>query len=207
MMANPGLNRRGWWLAGAVVGVILLVATAMMSIIGGADGARAAIRFTARTSLLLFLLAFAASALHRFWPNAITAWVRRYRRYLGLSFAGSHLVHAVAILAYLQADPVGFHASQQPIGYVINGIGYAYIIAMAATSFDRSAALIGPVAWRWLHLTGSYFLWFAFAKSYFPRAFMDPFYIPFAGVLLLAVAMRLAAAITAPRPAAASQMQ
>ena len=36
-----------------------------------------------------------------------------------------------------------------------SGIGYAFIIAMAATSFDRSAAAIGPRAWRILQYFGA----------------------------------------------------
>ena len=55
------------------------------------------IRFTARTSLLLFCLAFSAAALARLWPNAWTRWQRRNRRYLGVTFAASHGIHAVAI--------------------------------------------------------------------------------------------------------------
>lgn len=113
-MANRMREQRGWWLVGAIVSAILVVALITMSVLPPAEGARAAIRFTARTSLVLFLLAFTASALHRFWLCGVTVWLRRNRRYLGLSFAGSHLVHAVAILAYLQADPAG---SATPISW------------------------------------------------------------------------------------------
>jgi hypothetical protein len=77
--------------------VVLLMAAAITFGIGGSDGARAAIRFTARTSTILFLFAFTASALHRFWPGRVTRWIRLNRRYLGVSFAGSHAVHAMAI--------------------------------------------------------------------------------------------------------------
>jgi ABC-type multidrug transport system fused ATPase/permease subunit len=53
------------------------------------DGVRMVIRFTARTSLLFFCLAFGAAALARIWPNAWTQWQRRNRRYLGVTFAAS----------------------------------------------------------------------------------------------------------------------
>src|SRR5919109_3608715 len=72
------------------------------------DGVRMVIRFTARTSLLLFCLAFAAAALALLWPNAWTRWLRRNRRYLGLSFAASHAIHAVAIVAFAKMDPARF---------------------------------------------------------------------------------------------------
>ena len=64
------------------------------------DGVRMVIRFTARTSLLFFCLAFSAAALARLWPNAWTRWQRRNRRYLGVTFAASHGIHAVAIAAF-----------------------------------------------------------------------------------------------------------
>jgi len=69
------------------------------------EGIRMVIRFTARTSLLLFCLAFGAAALARLWPNAWTRWQRRNRRYLGVSFAASHGLHAVAIAAFAAMDP------------------------------------------------------------------------------------------------------
>ena len=48
-------------------------------------------------------------------------------------------------------------------------IGYAIIIAMAATSFDRAAAAIGPRAWRALHLLGGYYLCAQFVVSFGKR--------------------------------------
>ena len=71
------------------------------------DGVRMVIRFTARTSPLFFCLAFSAAALARLWPNAWTRWQRRNRRYLGVSFAASHGIHALAILTFAQMDPTG----------------------------------------------------------------------------------------------------
>ena len=107
---------------------------------------------------MLFCLAFGAAALARLWPNAWTRWQRRNRRYLGLSFAASHAIHAVAIVVFAKMDPAGFVEATSPASYIFGGIGYAVIIAMSATSFDRTATLIGPRAWRTLHLVGGYYL-------------------------------------------------
>jgi sulfoxide reductase heme-binding subunit YedZ len=126
------------------------------------DGVRMVIRFTARTSLLLFCLAFSAAALARLWPNAWTRWQRRNRRYLGVTFAASHAIHLFAIACFAVMDPVGYAASTTIASYIFGGIGYAFIIAMTATSFDRTAALLGTRAWRILHLTGGYYLLFQF---------------------------------------------
>lgn len=157
------------------------------------EGVRMVIRFTARSSLLLFCLAFSAAALARLWPSAWTCWQRRNRRYLGLSFAASHAIHAVAIVAFAKADPAGFAEATSAASYIFGGIGYAVIIAMSATSFDRSAALIGPRAWRALHLVGGYYLWFQFMVSFGKRVPAMPLYAAFLVPLLAVMALRLIA--------------
>ncbi|OAF18002.1 hypothetical protein [Bradyrhizobium neotropicale] len=163
------------------------------------EGVGMVIRFTARSSLLLFCLAFGAAALARLWPNAWTHWQRRNRRYLGLSFAASHAIHAVAIIAFAKMDPVGFAAATSAASFIFGGIGYTFIIAMSATSFDRTAVLIGPRAWRALHLVGGYYLWFQFMVSFGMRV---PAMLPYAAFLLplLAVmALRMIAMAAHPR--------
>ena len=64
---------------------------------GGEEGVRASIRLTARTTALLLLVVFPASALLRRWPGSATRWIVRNRRYLGLSLAVSHGYHALFI--------------------------------------------------------------------------------------------------------------
>ena len=49
-------------------------------------------------------------------------------------------------------DPAGYAAATSIASYIFGGIGYAFIVAMAATSFDRTAAAIGPRAWRPPHI-------------------------------------------------------
>jgi DMSO/TMAO reductase YedYZ heme-binding membrane subunit len=163
------------------------------------EGVRMVIRFTARSSLLLFCLAFSAAALARLWPNAWTRWQRRNRRYLGLSFAASHAIHAVAIVAFARMDPAGFAEATSAASYIFGGIGYAFIIAMSATSFDRTAALLGPRVWRTLHLVGGYYLWFQFMVSFGKRVPAMPLYAAFLIPLLAVMALRLIAMAAHPR--------
>lgn len=157
------------------------------------EGVRMVIRFTARSSLLLFCLAFGAAALARIWPNGWTRWQRRNRRYLGLSFAVSHGIHAVAIAIFAKLDPAGFADATSAVSYVFGGIGYAFIIAMSATSLDRTAALIGPRAWRTLHLMGGYYLWFQFMVSFGKRVPTMPLYAAFLLPLLIVMMLRMIA--------------
>src|SRR5580700_1725543 len=97
-------RRQQYWFEGWRLFAVLAVTLAGLSIwIAGmrqfeVEGVRMVIRFTARTSLLLFCLAFGAAALARLWPNAWTRWQRRNRRYLGVTFAASHAIHAIAIV-------------------------------------------------------------------------------------------------------------
>ena len=188
----------GWKL----FGVLTLTLIALCLWIAGmrhfeVDGVRMVIRFTARTSLFFFCLAFSAAALARLYSSAWTRWQRRNRRALGVTFAASHGLHAIAIGAFAAMDPAGFAASTNLASYVFGGIGYAVIIAMTATSFDATAAAIGARAWRMLHLLGGYYLWLQFMVSFGKRIPDMPLYALFLIPLLAVFALRMIA--MAPR--------
>src|SRR6478609_6012841 len=197
-------TRQNWFEGWRLFAVLTLTLLALSVWIAGmrqfeVEGVRMVIRFTARSSLLLFCLALSAAALARLWPNAWTRWQRRNRRYLGLSFAASHAIHAVAIVAFAKMDPAGFEEATSAASYIFGGIGYAFIIAMSATSFDRTAALIGPGTWRVLHLVGGYYLWFQFMVSFGKRVPAMPPYAAFLIPLLAVMALRLIAMAAHPR--------
>ena len=191
--------RRGDWFEGwRLFTLLTLILTGLCVWIAGmrgfeVEGVRTVARFTARSSLLLFCLAFSAAALALVRPNAWTRWLRRNRRQLGVTFAASHALHAIAIIAFAMMDPAGFAVATNLASYVFGGIGYAIIIAMAATSFDRSAAAIGPRAWRALHLWGGYYLWAQFVVSFGKRIPAMPLYAAFLVPLLVVMALRLIA--------------
>jgi methionine sulfoxide reductase heme-binding subunit len=193
----------GW----SLTGVLALAVTVMAFAIATAhqfdiEGLRAVIRATARTSLLLFCLAYTASALHRLWPGAWTRWQRRNRRYLGVAFGASHGVHAVAIVSLVLAAPELFGAVASTDMLIFGGLGYAVIVAMVATSFDRTAALIGPRAWRILHATGAHFVWLSFIITFGKRTGPHPAYWGFIALLALMMVLRLVAwRVSARRPA------
>ena len=161
----------------------------------GEQGLRMALHFTARSSLILFLLAFSASSLARLWPGPGTQWLLRNRRYLGLSFAASHALHGMAIIAFAETAPLAFHEATSPVTFIFGGIGYAFILAMSATSFDRTAAAIGPRAWKLLHRTGAFYLWAQFVVSFIKHLDGMPIYFAFLGLLAPAMALRIAAAL------------
>jgi len=184
----------GWRLF-AVLTLTLIALCVGLAGIGHFDinGVRMVVRFTARTSLLFFCLAFSAAAFARLWPNGWTRWQRRNRRYLGVTFAASHTLHAIALAAFAAIDPAGFSAATNLASYVFGSFGYAVIAAMTITSFDRTAAAIGPRAWRILHLVGGYYLWIQFMISFGKRVPGMPLYSVFLIPLVVVMAVRLIA--------------
>lgn len=64
--------------------LLALLTVSMLLAQPDAEGARRLIRLTARLSLVLFLLAFVASAWWRRWPGAMSAALMRQRRQVGL---------------------------------------------------------------------------------------------------------------------------
>jgi DMSO/TMAO reductase YedYZ heme-binding membrane subunit len=199
MAARPQNWFEGWrlfWVLSLALALLCIWIASMRQF--EVEGVRMVIRFTARSSLLLFCLVFSAAALARLWPNAWTRWLRRNRRYLGVSFAASHFLHAIAIGCFAVMDPAGYAAATSAASYIFGGIGYAFIAAMAATSFDGAARAIGPRAWRALHLTGGYYLLLQFTVSFGKRIPDMPLYAFFLIPLALVFALRMISMASKP---------
>jgi hypothetical protein len=181
----------GWPIVGWAALAVSAIVAVIFAVEGtGAEGLGMAIRATARTSVVLFTLAFAAAGLRRRWPNATTAWLLRNRRQLGVSYAASHLIHLLLILTLAGWTVHGFVTVRPMITIVGGGIAYVFIALMTATSFDTTAAWLGPRRWRRLHVTGAYYNWFIFAQSFFVSAFKSAFYWPFAALVAASMAVR-----------------
>ena len=179
----------GWQLLAVCAAALTLMCLAILLYLPGMGGIHAALRATARTSLLFFALAFSASALCRLWPGTWSRWQLRNRRYLGLSFATSHTLHLMLIGAFALSDPQELREDVDTLTLVLGGIAYAFIFAMAATSFDRTAAWIGARRWKILHTVGSYYIWLIFLRVFTMSAGEDPRY--WLGVAILGTVMLL----------------
>lgn len=152
---------------------------------------RIMIRMTAKMSLILFLLAFSASALHQLLQSNWTATLVKYRRYVGLSFAMSHTFHLVFILLlqfYFDAQ----NFEERGFATVSGGaIAYVFMYLMAFTSTDHMFEKLGRRKWSLLHILGSYYIILVFGVSYIPRAIVDFNYLPYAILILIAVILRV----------------
>jgi methionine sulfoxide reductase heme-binding subunit len=157
----------------------------------GTDGIRLAIRTTARTSLVLFALAFSASAVHTLAPAPVSRWLLQNRRYLGLTFAFSHALHLAVIFMLVNADSKLFWTLTERRNVLTGSIAYAFIVFMSLTSTNRLATKLGPANWRRLHVTGSWYVFATFAISFAKRVPKHPFYaialLLLAGLLILRV--------------------
>jgi methionine sulfoxide reductase heme-binding subunit len=181
---------QGWTLVAVAAAAVSLMAVGLVVVSPEVAGVRSAIRWTARTSLLLFLLSFTASAAWRLWPSAWTRWQVANRRFLFLSFAASHGVHLIAILAFAHLAPMAFDVASNPKTRFVGEIGYVFIVAMTAISFDATAARLGRRASMILYNTGAWYLWFVFLSSYASRAVRDPHYWIGVAAVLMALAVR-----------------
>lgn len=183
----------GWMLVlWAALGVGLLVGAVFAeSGVADLETVKRALRATARTSVVLFLFAFAASSLRRLWPNRATGWILRNRRYVGVSFALSHFVHLGLIASLAHFTPDRFTGN--PAGLIPGFAAYLFLAAMTATSFDRTAAWLGKVWWRRLHLTGSWWIWAVFTGNYASKVTNGPGYAIAALACVAVAALRIAA--------------
>lgn len=200
----------GWPIVGWATLAVTAIVAVILAAVGTDDaGLGMAIRATARTSVMLFTLAFTASALRRRWPSPATAWLLRNRRQLGVSYAVSQLIHLLLIFTVAGWTVHGFVTVRPTITLVGGGLAYVFVALMTLTSFDRTAAWLGPRRWRQLHVTGAYYNWFIFAQSFFRMVTKSPIYWPFVALVAGGMVVRwlpagrpVTAELTARRTAA-----
>ena len=149
--------------------------------------AHALVRWTARTSLVLFVLAYVARPLVQLRPKwRAGKWLLAERKWLGLGFAYSHLVHFIGIVMVAAPDVGGFVRQQDPT-IIIAALTFVLLFAMAITSIESVKRKMPARAWKWLHRTGMHFAWIAFTATYAGLITVHPmFALP--TVILLAIA-------------------
>jgi hypothetical protein len=189
------MQKRGTFEGWALVGWAVLAAAATLALArylaergassAGTDALPEELRLTARAAFLVFALVFSTSSWLQLWPSAASRWAMRNRRALGVSFFVLFCVHGAMILRLASRHPL------RPIALVGGGLAFALATAMAATSFDRTAALIGRRTWRVLHGVGLWYLASLFSLAYVTRA-RHPAYWPELAVVTGMLAMRIA---------------
>src|SRR5215469_13543480 len=144
-----------WRLFGLLTVIVALTAAAAYALAPDrVQSLQYAVRATARTSFVLFLAVFTASSLAKLLPSALTRALVRERRYIGLSFAASHLMHAVALIFYVEEAPRAFWVGRTAATNIPGSVGYLMILLLGVTSFATQTRLLGANRWQILHRTG-----------------------------------------------------
>ena len=149
----------GWRLFN-LLALLVLVATALALLWQPqlVEALRSAIRVTARTSFALFLIAFLASSLAILLPSPTTRLLMRERRFFGLAFAFSHLIHGVLIVTYWKLFPEVFWSGRSVATNIPGSVGYLFILLLSLTSFPWAMKTLGAHAWKALHSAGTWVL-------------------------------------------------
>ena len=167
-------NKRAPVISTTVIALLVVLGGAFASAGWSEESVRIVVRWTARIAVVLFVMAFSASSLRVFWRSGATSWLLVHRRRLGLAFATAHGVHLAALVALGVWFPDPFLAETTWVTYVVGGLVYAFIFAMAATSNDASVRALGRRRWQLLHTFGSWAVWVIFAQSFGGRVATEP---------------------------------
>jgi sulfoxide reductase heme-binding subunit YedZ len=159
-------TQKGMRLLGAITFALAVMCLGLVLGFGfGPEGAHAVVRWTARTSLVLFTLAYVARPLVQLRPTRTTRDILAYRKWIGLGFAVSHGFHLAGIIAIAWPAPGAFIRSQDPT-ILIAVATFLLLGAMAVTSVERIKKAMPPKTWKRLHRTGMHFAWISFFATY-----------------------------------------
>ena len=197
------MARLGWRLTALATLVILAGLGVHFGVSGWTStSVKAGIDATGRSSLALFSIAFVASSVNRLWPSSLSQWMLQNRRWIGLSFASSHAIHLVLIIAMSFDFPDPFLSGQPAGKWLLGGIGYLFVALMAMTSSNAAQHWMGMKHWKRLHLIGSYWLWAQFFLTYVSHIKKGPtdFYAPFLILTMALLVIRWAGHVRPKRP-------
>jgi len=186
---NTSKTGRGLWfnqLAIVIVFASVLFFISNFLFMGFTEEAlRLCIRGSARIAVVLFMLAFGATAIHRTGQNSLSFWVMMNRPYFGISFAIIHLIHLAFLLLLQQVfHPVFTLAESTEL--LAGGGAYVFVILMLLTSFQPFKKLLSRENWKRLHTLGGWWIWTVFMSSYWKRVFREEY-----GYIVLAILLAL----------------
>ncbi len=132
------------------------------------EAVRILIRWSAKTSALLFSIAFGISAIQFLFKDKFTRILLKFRPHIGLSFGVSHTFH-LAFLIWLQSAIHPVFTLAKTSSLLGGGLAYVFMYAMMVTTFPYFKQKISPARWKMLHLLGGYWIWLIFFRSYFKQ--------------------------------------
>lgn len=186
-------------LLAAIAVAIAAMSVAIVTTVSPTEAAaHALVRWTARTSLVLFSLAYVARPAVQLWPGPLTKRLLVERKWIGLGFATSHTAHLVGILMIAAPDFGGFVRAQPPTN-AIAALTFVALFAMAITSIEAVKRAMSARAWKFLHRTGIHLAWLSFAGTYLGAIAASPWYAIPAAIVVAIAAIRVAALVRSAR--------
>jgi hypothetical protein len=176
-LQHPRINQWSlYWLVAGCQAISMLYLM-MLRDLGSAEGVSAMIQSSVRWSVPWLFLAFGASSLQALLPGNTARWLLRNRRIIGLCFA-TGMAWQVSFIIWLVTVHTDYYVNEvYVLRDVIEGLlGYLFVILMTITSFQRGRKLLTPrpKQWKWLHMTGIYFLWaYAFSTYWYAVFYYD----------------------------------
>jgi len=156
------------------------------------------ISFSVRWAVPLIYAVVAASALYSLFPGALSTWLIRNRKYVGLAFAVAMAWQGLFIFLVSNFHREYYFEEIFLLRDEIEGsTGYVFLAAMVATSFEFGRKLLITAQWKLLHRSGVYFLWaypfsvYWWALFYYPDP--RPIDYIFYWIGFIAFALRIAA--------------
>jgi len=184
------------WVLSAVLSVVIIVVAFLIA--PGDASLRSAepagflllwTRYSAHLAFAFLIVAFSASTLKRVRKNAVSTYLMRHRRQVGLGFATAHFAHLTALSLYL----TGLEGFSVDASTAVAGFGYVVLLALTLTSNDWSVKQMGPVTWQRLHTTGINILMLYFFVAFSAKLLTegDAIYTVYTMAMALAVITKL----------------
>ena len=159
----------------AVMSVFNLLAMAGQNI-ATPEGVSHMIGYSVRWAVPFIYLAIAASAIKILFKGALSNWLLRNRKYIGLVFGFAMAWQAVFIYI-LSSFHVDYYYSDVYVfrDELEGSIGYIFLTAMILTSFNIARKKITQKQWTLIQKSGVYFLWAYPFSVYWWNLFYYPF--------------------------------
>ena len=150
------------------------------------DSVNEMLTITVRMSFLYFIFAFSASSIKFFYKSPFSFWLLRNRRYIGIAFGLSFIMHflGIGLKAWLYPDPFveGLHFNR----VVRGGLMLGTVVLLTLTSSDYVVRQVRPWLWKSVHVIGSFYIFYRFWQNYY--SFSKYYNIYYIAVMLLCIA-------------------
>lgn len=173
--------------------ILLLILCLMPNLVSGfsARSIHWAIVASINVAIPWFLLAFSARPLLDFWPNTLSHWAVKNRRYLGINWGISFFTHGIFIIVSALLYPESFFAKFDWGTAKGGSVVFLMSTLMLVTSNDWSVRCLGPRLWGILHTVGGYLILFALLLALVNLNIHKPWLWPSALLTVLLAVLRI----------------